>query len=116
MLNSRMRDLYCAMAANQRLEVALTDKYGGRQLMVRAKEAISSSSALKGLEFICFPIPPDDQVPPKYKGLFNEEYCLVNKKQKGFIQLGPASLLNVSTGIHVLADVPSITVILRYGT
>lgn len=96
-LNFSMREIYCDMATNHDLIIAKTDEYGsGSQLMVLTKTPLSSSTVLKGLEFICFPIPPPDQVPPKYKDCLNEDYCFVNTKKKGFIQLGPASLLNVS--------------------
>lgn len=102
-----MKKVFIAFVANDLLEVAETDRYGGRQLMVRSQNGVSQGSvsqstatALTGLEYICFPIPEDEQTPPKYKGMFNEEFCFVNPKGRGFIQLGPASLLNVRQSLQ----------------
>jgi hypothetical protein len=92
-----MKEIYCAFAASQDLEIAPTNRYGDSpQLMARARVSLKGSAILKGLESICFPIPEKQHTPPKYAKAFNEDYCFVNEKGKGFIQLGPASLLNVS--------------------
>jgi len=90
-----MKEMYCAFAANQDLEIAPTNQYGATQLMVRSTSSLKASTLLKGLEYICFPIPDKQHTPPKYAQAFNEDYCFVNEKGKGFIQLGPAYLLNV---------------------
>lgn len=95
MLNGSMKEIYCSFAASQDLEIAPTDQYGATQLMVRSRSSLKASTVLKGLEYICFPIPEKQHTPPKYAKAFNEDFCFVNEKGKGFIQLGPAYLLNV---------------------
>jgi hypothetical protein len=90
-----MEKIFCAFVNNDQLEVASTSQYGDLQLMVRSKLPLRSSAALTGLEYICFPIPEPEELPPKFQSKFNEEYCFVNEKGRGFIQSGPASLLNV---------------------
>jgi hypothetical protein len=92
-----MKEIYCSFAASQELEIAPTNQYGDSpKLMARARVSLKGSAVLKGLESICLPIPEKQHTPPKYAKAFNEDYCFVNEKGKGFIQLGPASLLNVS--------------------
>jgi hypothetical protein len=96
-LNGSMKEIYCSFAASQDLEIAPTNQYGdSQQLMARTRVSLKGSAVLRGLESICFPIPEKQHTPPKYTKAFNEDYCFVNEKGKGFIQLGPASLLNVS--------------------
>lgn len=90
-----MKPIYCDFAANQDLEVASTEQYGDRQLMVRSTAPLGASTSSAGLEYICFPLPPEEQVPAKYADVFNEEFCFELKNGKRYIQLGPAALLNV---------------------
>jgi len=93
-LISRISEIYCAFATNDDLEMAQTQQYGESQLMVRAKTLLKASSTQPGLEFLCFPIPEDHDI---YEDItFTEDYCFSNDYKQGYIQLGPATLLNVS--------------------
>lgn len=93
-----MKEIYCSFAASQELEIAPINQYGDQQIMARTRISLKGAAVgLKGFESVCFPIPEKHHTPPKYAKAFNEDYCFVNEKGKGFIQLGPASLLNVST-------------------
>jgi len=112
-----MKEMYCSFAANQDLEIAPTSQYGATQLMVRSTSSLKGSTLLKGFEYICFPIPDKQHTPPKYAQAFNEDFCFVNEKGKGFIQLGPAYLLNVSAHLKCTSLMASsTTAILRRET
>jgi hypothetical protein len=89
-----MSELWCAFASNQDLEMAQTHQYGSPQLMVRARNPLEPSSIQPGLEFLCFPIPEPEDILLDIN--FTEDYCFVNDYKQGYIQLGPATLLNVS--------------------
>jgi hypothetical protein len=84
--------MFLAFLTNPDLEIAETT-YKGQELMVRSTRPLSSTTPLNGLEFICFPVPELEHTPFDIK--FNEEYTFTDTYGKGFIQLGPASLLNV---------------------
>lgn len=94
-LNSRISEIFRAFATNDHLEMAQTQQYGEKpQLMVRAKSPLKASSTQPGLEFLCFPIPETDDILEDI--YFTEEYCFANDYDQSYIQLGPATLLNVS--------------------
>jgi len=93
-LNSRISEIFCAFATNDHLEMAQTQQYGEKpQLMVRAKLPLRASSTQPGLEFLCFPIPESDDILEDIH--FSDNFCFENDYKQGYIQLGPATLLNV---------------------
>jgi hypothetical protein len=91
-----MKELYLAFVDNPALEVTKTDAYDVPQLMIRSVIPIARSTPLHGVGFMCFPLPDDTEVPHDLNRHFNDEFTFVNSKGIRHIQLGPATLLNVS--------------------